>query len=161
MKKVIFLPLLVLFAVFGLVAVNVTAFADTPKTAAELGIMQGSPPQLLIDMSKWDKGPDNRWAFQHISEIIPTANISRGADAPTLLSRAPHDISGLVFEKSDGKKTSVKEMLDATYTDGFIVLQDGKVVFEKYYNGMTPDTLRQWSAPRHDRSGDSHRASSQ
>lgn len=102
--------------------------------------MQGSPPEKLIDISKWDKGPDNRWAFQHISEIIPTANISRGSGIPTALTRMPLDISSLVFKNHDGEEMTIKEMLDATYTDGFIVLQDGKVLFEKYYNGMTPGT---------------------
>ncbi len=33
------------------------AFAVPPKTATEMGIMQGSPPDSLIDISKWDKGP--------------------------------------------------------------------------------------------------------
>jgi hypothetical protein len=113
---------------------------ELPKTAAEMGIMQGSPPERLIDMSKWDKGPDNRWAFQHISEIIPTANISRGTGVPSELHRTPQDLSGLVFKTDDGKKMTVNEMLNATYTDGFIVLHNGKVVFEKYYNGMKPDT---------------------
>ncbi len=114
--------------------------AEPPKTAAEMGIMQGSPPQKLIDISKWDKGPDNRWAFQHISEIIPTANISRGSGAPAKLLHSPQDLSGLVFKTMDDKQMSVQEMLDVTYTDGFIVLQDGKVVSEKYYNDMKPDT---------------------
>lgn len=114
--------------------------AEPPKTAAELGIMQGSPPTKLIDISKWDKGPYNRWTFQHISEIIPTANISRGSGAPTKLPRAARNVSGVIFKTMDGKKMSVKEMLDTTYTDGFMVLEDGKVVFEKYYNGMKPGT---------------------
>ena len=114
--------------------------AESPKTAADMGIMQGSPPKRVVDMSKWDKGPDNRWAFQHISEIVPTANISRGPVAPTALPRALRDINGLAFENHDGKKMTVEEMLASTYTDGFIVLKDGKVVFEEYYNGMTPDT---------------------
>jgi len=114
---------------------------ERPKTAAEMGIMQGSPPERLIDMSKWDKGPDNRWAFQHISEIIPTANISRGLAPVSPLQRAPADLSKLVFTTpKKNKKMSVAKMLETTYTDGFIVLHDGKVVFEKYYNGMTPDT---------------------
>jgi CubicO group peptidase (beta-lactamase class C family) len=103
-------------------------------------IMQGSPPEKLIDISKWDKGPDNRWAFQHISEILPTANISRGSGAPTELTRAIRDISGTDFKTPDGKDMTVKEMLNLTYTDGFMVLRDGKVVFEKYYNGMRPGT---------------------
>jgi len=113
---------------------------DRPKTAAEMGIMQGSPPKQLIDISKWDKGPDNRWAFQHISEIIPTANISRGSGPVSLLERAPTDLSELVFETPDGKEMTVHKMLETTYTDGFIVLHQGKVVLEKYFNGMTPGT---------------------
>ena len=105
-----------------------------------MGIMQGSPPKRLIDMSKWDKGPGNRWAFQHISEIIPTANISRGSVTASSLERALAALSVLVFEAPEGKKMTVREMLEVTYTDGFIVLHQGKVVFEKYFNGMTPGT---------------------
>lgn len=114
--------------------------AERPKTAAEMGIMQGSPPNKRIDLSKWDKGPYNRWAFQHISEIIPVANISRRSGNPSVLSRTPRDLGGFVFKNVDGKKMTVSEMLTATYTDGFIVLHHGKIVFEKYYNGMTPRT---------------------
>ncbi len=89
-------------SLIAVIALNTTAFAESPKTAADMKIMQGSPPEKLIDISKWDKGPDNRWAFQHISEIIPTANISRGSGAPTELTRAIRDISGTDFKTPDG-----------------------------------------------------------
>ncbi len=134
------------YIMLGVVAMTLTlpqsaaTAEDRPKTAAEMGIMQGSPPKRLIDLSKWDKGPDNRWAFQHISEIIPTANISRGSGPAALLERAPTDLSELVFETPDGKEMTVHKMLETTYTDGFIVLHQGKVVLEKYFNGMTPGT---------------------
>ena len=115
-------------------------FEGRPMTAAEMGIMQGFPPKRLIDMSKWDKGPDNRWAFQHISEIIPTGNISRGSEPVARLEHDTQDLSKLMFKTPDGKQMAVQIMLETTYTDGFIVLYDGRVVFEKYYNGMTPQT---------------------
>ena len=104
---------------------------ERPKTAAEMGIMQGSPPKRTIDMSKWDKGPDNRWAFQHISEIIPTANISRGSGPVADLPRALTDLSGFVYKTPDGEKMGVQTMLETTYTDGFIVMHDGHIVFDK------------------------------
>ena len=136
--KTIFSNALFLTALFALLPL---AFAEElPKTAAELRIMQGSPPEKLYDLSKWDTGPDNRWAFQHISEIIPTANISRGSGTPSVLPRAGLDITGLAFTSSKDKKMTVKQMLDQTYTDGFIVLHQGKIIFEKYFNGMQPDT---------------------
>ena len=136
MRNIVISVALVAFAATQSVALA----AERPKTAAEMGIMQGSPPKRLIDMSKWDKGPYNLWAFQHISEIIPTANISRGSGRATVLERAPRDLSGLVFKSPDGKQMTVAKMLEVTYTDGFIVLHNGKVVFEKYFNGMTPGT---------------------
>ena len=134
------------YIVLGVVAMTLTlpqsaaTAEDHPKTAAEMGIMQGSPPKRIIDLSKWDKGPDNRWAFQHISEIIPTANISRGSGSVSPLEHAPANLSELVFETPGGKDMTVHKMLETTYTDGFIVLHQGKVVFEKYFNGMTPGT---------------------
>ena len=126
---------------FALVALHAIARSDDPpKTSAELGIMLGSPASRVVDMSRWDKGPDNRWAFQHISEIIPTANISRGDGAPSVLPRAPADLASWTFNTADGKRMTVKQMLDTTFTDGFIVLKDGSVIFEKYYNGLKPHT---------------------
>ena len=110
-----------------------------PPTAAELGIMVGSPPDRLVDMASWDKGPDNRWAFQHISEIIPTANISRGAGAPSPLPENTGDVGGIAFEVA-GRSTTVDDALAATYTDAFLVIADGAIVHEAYWNGMTPHT---------------------
>jgi hypothetical protein len=111
----------------------------TPATAADMGIMVGSPPERIVDMTRWDKGPDNRWAFQHISEIIPTADISRGGGAPSDLPEARRDVTGIRF-KVDGVETSVGEALAATYTDAFLVLVDGAIIFDEYWNGMRPDT---------------------
>lgn len=113
---------------------------DIPETAAELGIMQGSPPRRPIDISNWDKGPDNRWAFQHISEIVPTANISRGSGTPTTIPGTPREITKIAFGDLDAEEMTVRELLDATYTDGFIVLHQGNIAFEEYYNGMMPET---------------------
>lgn len=126
--------------IFIFMAITAANAADPPKTSAQLGFTDSFPPGRVVDMSKWDKGEDCRWAFQHISEIIPTANISRGTGAPSELRRSPQDLSSMAFKTKDGKRMTVKDMLDSTFTDGFIVLQDGVVVFEKYFNGMTPNT---------------------
>ena len=36
-------------------------------------IMEGAPPALIVPKLDWDRPPWNRWAFQHIREILPTA----------------------------------------------------------------------------------------
>jgi CubicO group peptidase (beta-lactamase class C family) len=104
-----------------------------------MGIMVGSPPSRVIDLAAWDKGPDNRWAFQHIGEIIPTAVVSRGGGTPRALDIGRGDLSSVVVD-DDGGPVSVAEVLRRTYTDGLLVLHDGDVVHEEYFNGMGPNT---------------------
>jgi hypothetical protein len=102
--------------------------------------MAGVPPfpeQSLVTLANWQDPPFNRWSFQHIRELIPTARIARAA-APDPLPRAERDVLGFRFSYGDGELT-VAEMLEETYTDGFLVLHQGRVVAEHYFNGMAPD----------------------
>src|SRR5215469_5015515 len=106
------------------------------------GLMSGVPPfpaASQVTLANWQDPPFNRWAFQHVRELIPTARISRGRGSPSELPRAEQDISGLRF-RSAGRDLTVAEMLAETYTDGFLVLHGGEIIFEQYFNGMTPDT---------------------
>jgi CubicO group peptidase (beta-lactamase class C family) len=113
-----------------------------PETAADLGLMVGVPPfpaDGLVTLANWQDPPYNRWGFQHVRELIPTANISRGPDRPWPLRRAERDLDG--FELRIGRRSMrLPEFLEQTYTDGFLVLHRGKVVTERYLNGMRPDT---------------------
>jgi CubicO group peptidase (beta-lactamase class C family) len=103
-------------------------------------LMAGVPPfpePSLVTLANWQEPPFNRWAFQHIRELIPTARIARAAD-PEPLPRAEHDVLGFRFRYGD-RELTVAQMLEETYTDGFLVLHQGRVVAEHYFNGMAPD----------------------
>jgi CubicO group peptidase (beta-lactamase class C family) len=103
-------------------------------------LMAGVPPfpaQSLVTLANWQDPPFNRWAFQHIRELIPTARIARAA-ARAPLPRAERDLQRFRFRAGD-RELTVGEMLDETYTDGFLVLHQGQVVAEHYFNGMAPD----------------------
>jgi CubicO group peptidase (beta-lactamase class C family) len=112
--------------------------SDPPSDAPVL--MAGVPPfpeQSLVSLANWQDPPFNRWAFQHIRELIPTARIPR-SDSPEPLPRAERDVLGFRFRYGD-RELTVGEMLEETYTDGFLVLHQGRVVAEHYFNGMAPD----------------------
>ncbi len=104
-------------------------------------IMQGSPPAMPVPKTAWDMPPWNRWAFQHVREIVPTAEVWRGEGPVRELPRAETDLDGLAVTDSEGKATTLSGLLDETYTDGLIVLKHGEIVYERYFNGMTPRTL--------------------
>jgi len=112
-----------------------------PKTARQLGLMVGSPPppERMVTLANWQDPPFNRWGFQHIRELMPTARIARGDGPVVRLPRAEHDLDGVRFK--DGRRTvSVPRMLEETFTDALVVVHRGRVVAERYFNDMEPAT---------------------
>src|ERR1700733_13071134 len=102
--------------------------------------MAGVPPfpdQSLVTLANWQAPPFNRWSFQHIRELIPSARIARTA-APDPLPRAERDVLGFRVSYGDREMT-VAEMLEETFTVVFLVLHKSRVVAEHYFNGMAPD----------------------
>ena len=109
---------------------------------AAVSLMTGPPPfpcGALVTLGNWQDPPFNRWAFQHIRELIPTARIARGDRRPRRLARAERDVLSLSYLTQD-RELTVADLLDETCTDGFLVLHRGQIVTEQYRNGMTPAT---------------------
>ena len=104
-------------------------------------IMQGTPPALIPSRMEWDRPPWNRWSFQNIRQILPTAEVWRGRGPVRELPRRERDLDTLTVASTLGGTTSLAGLLDETYTDGFIVLKDGAIVHERYFNGMEPRSL--------------------
>jgi CubicO group peptidase (beta-lactamase class C family) len=112
---------------------------DPAPTAHELGLMHGTPPvgDALVTLANWQDPPFNRWAFQHVRELVPNARIARSATVREF-PRDQQELGGIEFTLA-GERHTVEEMLDATYTDGFLVLHRGRIVTERYFNGLSPD----------------------
>jgi hypothetical protein len=60
--------------------------------------MAGPPPfgGRQVTLANWQRPPFNRWSFQHVRELIPTARIARG-DGPAW--ELPHGPSQVVVAK--------------------------------------------------------------
>jgi CubicO group peptidase (beta-lactamase class C family) len=110
----------------------------TPPSAAQWPL-PGAPATL--SWTNWDWPPQNRWAFQHVSDLLRTARIARGHGPAWHFGSTPRDILGITFADIDGTTRTVGDMLAATYTDGFLVARDGNIVAEIYMNGMERPTL--------------------
>ena len=110
--------------------------------ASELGLMVGSPPPepALVTLANWQDPPFNRWGFQHVRDLIPTARIRRGEGAAWRLPREERDLLGARVRAAPGRATTLRRLLEDTYTDGFLVLHRGRIIAEEYRNAMTADT---------------------
>jgi CubicO group peptidase (beta-lactamase class C family) len=102
--------------------------------------MRGTPPPVerLVTHDNWIGPPFNRWALQHIEELIPCARVMRGPRVWELPAD-DHPLESVTFDV-DGESWTWWEMLRATSTDAVAVLHRGTLVFERYLNGMTPFT---------------------
>jgi CubicO group peptidase (beta-lactamase class C family) len=113
-----------------------------PQTAHALGIGQklDLPVAQRADYNNWTLAPYNRWSFQRVQQFTRTTRVSRAA-TPAPLARREIDIGSIPFIDTSGKNTTVDAMLERTWTDGMLIILDGEVLSEQYFNGMKPDTL--------------------
>ncbi len=105
-------------------------------------LMQGFPSGAddQVTLANWRTSPFNRWAFHHVREIVPSADIANDPDAVWRLPQAPRDLSAVQVEAVAGEAMAFGAFIEQTETDGFLVLHRGQVVTEIYRNGLTAVT---------------------
>lgn len=99
----------------------------------------GRPANLTL--ANWDRAPNNRWAYQHISDFLPTVPIGVAVPMPLASAEAGLRLAGLSFDNHRGESVDAGAALDASWTDGFLVMHRGRVLHEDYRNGMHPGSV--------------------
>jgi CubicO group peptidase (beta-lactamase class C family) len=119
---------------------------DSFASARELGLMIGTPPErpARVTRGNWFYPPYNRWAFSHMSEVAPSAAVSRGTgpvrELPYRLADAAR-VEAVTCCDHAGVERTVGEMLGRTWSDALVVLRGGEIVYERYDNDLGPDQL--------------------
>ena len=92
-------------------------------------LMQGFPPAAgsQVTLANWRTPPFSRWAFQHVRELVPSADIACDPAKTVPLPFQPVSLG-------------VDEEIAATDTDALVVLHRGRLVYERYANGMGAQT---------------------
>ncbi|WP_116813171.1 serine hydrolase domain-containing protein [Steroidobacter cummioxidans] len=136
----------------ALALASTAAGAQTPPLSAQqsdpkvMGWMQGFPPPENRIITQPDtvyfSFPRLRWSVCHLRELLPTKEISRGLGAPVPLQYLPaqqlasrrREIDALTFLPiGSDRPMTWRESLDANYTDGMLILHQGRVVYERYF----------------------------
>ncbi|MGY4654154.1 serine hydrolase domain-containing protein [Mycobacterium sp. URHB0021] len=106
------------------------------------GLTAGFPalPHQQVNVSNWQQPRNVRWAFRHMREIIPTQLISAGIGSPCPLPATGIEFGNPVVLRVDGSSSTVEEIFAGTFTDAVMVVRDGAVVDERYFEEMTETT---------------------
>ena len=81
----------------------------------------------MATLANWRTAPHNKWAFHHVRELIPTAEIRNDAAAVRVLPASATDLQ-------------IEKFVEETDTDGMVILHRGRKVFEHYANGMDAES---------------------
>ena len=111
----------------------------------EVPLMSGFPsdPGLRVTLLNWQDPPFNRWSFQHLRELIPTQRIpvGQGPVRPLPRHHPVLDPAAVTVHRVDERVSSLGDVLEETWTDAVVVVHDGRIVLERYFGGMAPDTV--------------------
>lgn len=89
---------------------------------------------------------DTRWRLRHGHEHQPTAVLRPAATPSDLGAGRPISLDDVRFQYPTGADLSFDHYRKASVLDGFLVLKDGQVVFEAYYDGFGPTGLHNWAS---------------
>ena len=109
--------------------------------------MQGFPPPKDKILSAKDGSffnfPALRYSVNHMREFFPSRRVlSAKDDYYTLRTKHDKEIENIVFTPWNSETPmNWQEFLDVNYTDGIIILHKGKIVYETYPAGLTPDGI--------------------
>jgi hypothetical protein len=102
-----------------------------------------------VTNENWQKSVGS-WSFQHVNDILKTRPISRGDGVPVTLPEKLDVDRIKSLEVTDVKRAdnptpptppvTVKDIIAATNTDGWLVLHNDVVVVEEYFGEMQENT---------------------
>ncbi len=101
-------------------------------------LMQGFPPapEARVSKANWLAYPQVRWALQNSNLMFPMATISRGHEQVNVLQKKEGiNLDNITFNENE-QKTTLAEALKNWNVDGFLVIHQGKIVYEKYRDGF-------------------------
>jgi CubicO group peptidase (beta-lactamase class C family) len=95
---------------------------------------------MQVTLANWRTAPFNRWAFHHVRELVPSADIPNDPEQVRALAFEEVELKDLRIDPDSGEAMGMKGFLRETDTDGMAILHRGRLVFERYANGMTDET---------------------
>lgn len=119
-------------------SIRVAAIIACVATLATTGYAEQSRRPESLTLANFQFGPHNRWAFSHLREVIPTANIPHDGGRVLELPSSPSARTSLALQ-FQGEEQSLDDIAVHQYIDGILVLKDGKIVTERYFGHLSAE----------------------
>lgn len=126
------------FAVIIIFTTNTQVNAQT-ETA-----MKGVPPSphSQVTLENYRIQPFNHWSFRNTGAFFNTLDITREGKIYRYKTRENKTIASLGWREQQDK--NLETLLAENDTDGFLVLKNNKILFERYFGGMQASDKHIW-----------------
>lgn len=88
-----------------------------------------------VTKKNWLQDPYLRWSYSHMREFASTKIVAKNQNYISSIPTNSRDLDNLEITDENENNTTVRNLLEKHKTDAFIVLHDGKLVYERYFHG--------------------------
>lgn len=105
------------------------------------GVIPVAPPTAapvtsLPTLDQWQVPPYLQWSMHHIRDFLPVRAIAP-APSPQAFDRRPAELEALTVNHPwEDRAASFAEVMQSSFTDGWMVAQHGTVVAERYFGEL-------------------------
>ncbi|MGN4717287.1 serine hydrolase domain-containing protein [Bacillus cereus group sp. MYBK226-2] len=119
------LLLLIITFIFVITGLGFTYFKHNKTT----------PSKNNVTKKNWLDDPYLRWSYTHMKEFTLINEVNHNPYQVSHFSTALQNLDDFAVERRSGNTTPLKKLLDDNKTDAFVVVHNGQLVYERYFNG--------------------------
>ncbi len=119
------LLLLIITFIFVITGLGFTYFKHNKTT----------PSKNNVTKKNWLDDPYLRWSYTHMKEFTLINDVKNKPDQIARFPSALQNLDDFAVQRRLGNTTPLKELLDDNKTDAFVVVHNGQLVYERYFNG--------------------------
>ena len=109
-------------------------------------VMNDFPPEResQVTFANYTITPFNTWGFRNMDSVTRTAMLPRGGPLPVIEEAIDPTLGERVITDAAGDNRALDDLLQTHNADGFMMLRDGKLVYENYWNGYSAHQRHIW-----------------
>ena len=109
-------------------------------------VMEGTPPtrDSQATMKNYRDYPFSGWTFQNIGAPLNIVMVPRGGDIAELNQPSNQALGKKIFIDKTGAEMTLEDLFKVHFARGMMLIQDNKVLYEKYFDGFGPHKQHIW-----------------
>ncbi len=109
-------------------------------------VMEGTPPtrDSQATMKNYRDYPFSGWTFQNMGAPLNIVMVPRGGDIAELNQPSNQLLGKKIFIDKTGAEMTLEDLFKVHFARGMILIQDDKVLYEKYFDGFGPHKQHIW-----------------